>query len=173
MTSTFREPIKVVADILAHEIPLDNGYITLNNQKWNIPKDESLFVHLSYIGPSKVIANTNEMDSAQQEVQSSTVQSLIQIDWMSYNSDARTKMHEIGMALASMHSQRLQELYQCQIAKNVAPPVETSDLEGSGRLNRFTTTISVTALFTKTKAAEYYETFQQPEILSDPEVIPT
>jgi hypothetical protein len=174
MTSTFRDPIKVVADILAHELPLDAGYIMLNDEKWNIPKDNSIFIALSYIGPNKVIANTNEMDSALQENQTVTAQDVIQIDMMSYGSGvtgARARKHEIAMALGSMYSQQAQERYQCQIARNPSPILDVSNLEGTGMLKRFTTTIAVTALFTKSKAAEYFETFEQPEIYSDPEVI--
>lgn len=175
MTSTFRDPIKVIGDILAHELPLATGYIMLNGEKWNIPKDESIFIALSYIGPNKIIGNSNEMDSDQNEVQTVTAQDTIQIDIMSYGSGAngaRARKHEIAMALGSMFSQRIQEQYQCQIARQPTPPVDTSNLEGTGMLKRYTTTIAVTALFKKTKAAEYYETFPQPEILSDPEVIP-
>jgi hypothetical protein len=159
MTSTFRDPIKVVADILAHELPLDAGYIMLNGEKWNIPKDDSIFIALSYIGPNKIIGNSNEMDTSQNEVQNVTVQDVIQIDMMSFGTSARSRKHEISMALGSMYSQRIQEQYQCQIARQPSPMIDTSSLEGTEMLKRYTTTIAVTALFTKTKAAEYFETF--------------
>jgi hypothetical protein len=167
MTDTFREPAKVVADILAHELELDVQHITLNDEKWNIPKDKGLFIHLSYIGPNKPIANSNELDTSVTpplEVQSVTAMDTVQIDSMSYDSSARTRKHEIGMALGSIYSQQAQERYQCQIALLNTPPVDTSSLEGTGMLKRFTTTTNVTALFKKSKVAEYFATIQEPEI---------
>ena len=170
MTSTFREPIKVVADILAHELPLDTSHIMLNDEKWNIPKDDSIFLVLSYIGPSKTIANVNDLDVTVDpplETQKTVVLETIQIDLMSQGSDARARKEEIGMALASQFSQRTQERYQCQIARQPAPMVDISNLTGASMLKRFTTTISVTALFTKIKSAEYYDTFSIPEVLAN------
>jgi len=165
--TTFREPIKIIADILANELPLDISHITLNDEKWNIPKDKTLFIALSYIGPNKLIANKNKVDftvNPPQEVQEVTALDTIQIDFMSYDGSARSRKHEIGMALGSIYSQQAQERYQCQIARMPAPPMDISGLEGTGMLKRFTTTISVTALYTKRKDAAYYETFQIPEV---------
>ena len=71
------------------------------------------------------------------------------------------------MALGSFFSQQMQERYQCQIARMPTPLVDTSSLEGTGMLKRFTTTISVTALFQKRKTADYYEMIQTPEVNSD------
>ena len=168
MSFTPREPIKVIADILAHELPLASGYITLNDEKWNIPKDNSLFIALSYIGPNKVISNVNRPDMSvtpPKEIQEVTALDMVQIDFMSYDGSARSRKHEIAMALASYYSQQLQEQYQCQIARMPAPIVDTSSLEATGMLKRFTTTISVTALYSKTKDVPYYETFAVPEVV--------
>lgn len=168
--STFREPIKVVADILANELPLDAQHITLNDEKWNIPKDKSLFIALSYIGPNSTINNKSQVDftlNPPQEVQNVTALDTIQIDFMSYDGSARARKHEIAMALGSIFSQQAQERYQLQIARMPSPPIDTSNLEGTGMLKRFTATISVTALYTKKKAAEYFSTFQTPEVISN------
>ena len=165
---TFREPAKVVADILAHELEIDAQHITLTDEKWNIPKDKGLFVHLSYIGPNKPIASSNELDTSVTpplEVQSITAMDTVQIDFMSYDSSARTRKHEIAMALGSIYSQQAQERYQCQIALMPTPPVDTSSLEGTGMLNRFTATVNVTALFKKSKVAEYFTALNTPEIV--------
>ena len=167
MTSTFREPIKVVADILAHELPLDSAHIMLNDEKWNIPKDNTIFMVLTYLGPDKTIASSNHTDFSVNpplEIQQTNKLLNIQVDLMSYGSDARARKEEVEMALASQYSKRWQEKYQLQIAKQPAPLMDVSNLEGTSMLKRFTTTISVTALFTKTKPAEYYETFPTPEV---------
>lgn len=166
MTFVSREPIKVVADIMAHELPLAVGYIMLNDEKWNIPKSyDGIFMVLSYLGPNKVIANTNKFDPAtDEEVQSTTVLEVIQIDFMSYGPAARARKEEVAMALGSMYSQQWQEKYGCQIARQPEPFVDTSNLEGAGMLKRFTTRISVTSIFMKSKAAEYYTTFPTPEV---------
>jgi len=166
--SSLREPIKVIADIFAHELPLDAAHITLNDEKWNIPKDEGIFMHLSIIGPSKPISSGSELDTSVTppiERQRMTSLEAIQVDFMSYNTDARTRHNEIGMALASFYSKQAQEANNLQIAKLTTPLNDTSSLEGTGMLKRFTTTISVTALFVKVKAAEYFDTLATPEIV--------
>lgn len=168
--STFREPIKVLADILSHEMQLDTSHIMLNDEKWNIPKDDTIFMVLSYLGPSKTISSSNDTDFSvdpPQEIQQVTTLEMIQVDLMSYNSDARSRKNEVGMALTSQYSQRLQEKYQLQIAKQPAPMTDVSTLEETGRLKRFTTMVSITALFTKKKAADYYEQFAEPEVKSN------
>ena len=121
MTDTFREPIQVIADILASEMAIDTGYLLLNAEEWNIPKDDKLLIALSYLGPFKIIGSTNEMDAALQEVQTVTAQATVQIDMLSFGESARSRITEVPMALSSQFSQRLQETYQCQIARQPAP----------------------------------------------------
>jgi hypothetical protein len=160
-TTITREPIKVVADILKAELGLKDGAIMLTNEKWNIPKTKGMYMALGYLS-SKVIARKSELDEQQREVQYVTMLHMVQIDLMSFDGEARARKEEVPMALGSFYSEQLQQKHQLQIAQHVAPLVDASSLEETKRLNRFTTTITVTAQHRKTKeAADYYDKFNQ------------
>ena len=164
MSSTFRAPIKVIADILQHELDLADGHIMTTGQKWNIPNSAGLYVALSYMGSSKVICTSSKFDpNTNSETQTATTLSGIQIDVMSFDNSSRDRKEEIAMALGSIYAQQVQERYQCQVARLPGPFLDTSFIEGSGILKRFTSNISVTALFSKEKVVEYFDQFSKPE----------
>jgi hypothetical protein len=99
------------------------------------------------------------------EVQSSVSVSVIQVDIMSFDGSARSRHEEVAMALVSVYSQQMQEKHQCQISRNPAPFIDTSTLEATAMLKRYTTTVTMTALFSKSKVVEYFDTFQTPEVI--------
>lgn len=166
--TTVREPIKVIADIISHEMGIDPGLIMLADEKNNIPSIEGLYIDLAYIGPSQAIGNNNYMvvnlDSTATEVMEVAMRHMIQIDALSFNSEARLRKEEILMALASQYSQNQQELYLMSIARIPSGFLDASSLEETVRLKRFTTTIVMTALHRKTKASDYYDDFKPVEV---------
>lgn len=156
-----REPIKVLGDILQHELVLKNGTIMLTNEKWTIPKTQGLYVALGYAS-SRVICSKSELKTeTNEEVQTVTMLHMIQIDMMSFNGEARARKEEIPMALGSFYAEALMEQYQLQLARQPSPLIDASSLEETKRLNRFTTTIQVTAQHKKVKDASYYDQFNQ------------
>lgn len=157
-----REPIKVLADVLASELGLAAGSIMLAYEKNFIPPVVGLYIALRYVGPAKVVSVDSQLDTTVNppvEVQTSTLSHLVQIDVMSYDASARRRFPEVALALGSFKAQQWMEKYSMQFSRNVAPFVDMSSTEPTKRLNRFTTTASVYALMRKTKAADYYETF--------------
>lgn len=164
-----REPIKVVADILQKEMEIPDGQIMLGYQKWDIPTDPGLYVALVYIG-GKAIGNNNYFTSsgdepAQQiEHQEVAMRHVVQIDLLSFDASARIRKEEVLMALRSIYSQQQQEKYAMSIARIPSDLVDASSLEETKMLNRFTLTVPVTALHTKTKAAPYYDKFKTAEV---------
>lgn len=162
-TLVSREPIKVIADILLSELSLTTDQIILEYQKFNIPNDPGLFVALTYIG-GKAIGNTNHSSDAGSsgmiEKQSVAMQHMIQIDIMSFDSSARTRKEEVLMALRSVFSEQTQTANDMQIARIPEAFNNTASLEETKILNRFTMTIIVKSVYTKTKAlTSYYDTF--------------
>lgn len=172
-----REAVKVVGDVLKAELEMDAGQIVLKNQKWNIPNNTKLYIVLGYVGPGKVIANKNESisngddpNAGMTEQQSIVMGYLIQIDLMAFSkadgtNQARERKEEVLMALRSLAGEKAAEVNNLQLARNPAPFMDVSDLEETEMLERYTTTIFVTAMQTKEKAVvEYYSTFNAPEV---------
>lgn len=158
-----REPIKILADIIATEMGLDAGAVMLDYQKWNVPKTDGLYVNLRYLGPGRVVANVNECvpdgSGGLTEVQSCTLQHLIQIEMKSYDASARMRQAEMEMSLTSVYAQGLMELYSVQIARNPGPPVDDSRDEGSGWLTSYAYVVPVFSVQAKSKPAAYYDAF--------------
>lgn len=165
--SELREPILVVADVIQQELGLKPNLVMLKYEKYNIPNVNGLFIALAYIGASTVIANVNEVVPSADgmlERQSVTMLYVIQIDAMSFNAEARLRKEEIPMALASVFAEQQMELHTMQFARKPSPLIDASSLEETKLLNRFTTTIAVTAMRQKEKAVGYFDTFKKPEV---------
>ena len=163
-----REPVKIIAEIIKSELGLDDNHIVLDNQKLNIANDVGLFVCVSYIS-GKAIGVTNSVltneDATASEVQGVTMHSLIQIDAMSRDASARIRKGEIIMALRSVTAAKAMESYNAQIARIPRDFLNVSMLEATARLNRYTMTIAVTSLETKTKAlTDWFDTIPTPEV---------
>jgi hypothetical protein len=162
-----REPIKVIADILASELALPAGQIMLAYEEWDIESTPGLFISLAYIG-EKVLANNNyaEADNVGGfiETQEVVMRHEIQIDMMSFDDSARLKKEQVVAALHSVAAQQAMDENKISIARIPSGFVNTSNLEESRMLNRFTITISVSALHSFTKTPPYYNTFNPPEV---------
>lgn len=166
---SYREPGLVVQDILQSELGLTAGQVMFTNQKYEIPT-VGLLIVVSYIGPSKVISNQNEWGSdgagGLTEIQSLCMLHQLQIDIMAFNNpsgtnDARTRKEEIAMAIHSLFSQSQQELYSMQIARQPGPMMDTSFLEETEILTRYTCTLATTSALQKSKPANYYSDFSR------------
>ena len=173
--SDWREPIKVLADVIKDEMDLDEGHIMLAFQGWGIPQDDGLFVAISVLS-GKPIGNNNYFDGGDDttdppvlptEVQQIAMSELVQIDVMSFNSDARSRKEEVLMALASLRCLRAQADYSFQIASIPQGFANASSLEETKYLNRYTTTLVVKSIKTKTKAAEFFDTYETTEVHSN------
>jgi hypothetical protein len=190
------EPILILADIIQNQMALSPGQVMLAYQKFNIPTT-GLLVILSYVGPNVIIGSSDVfVDDAGvtvatpftpfqpgvpipvptgglTEVQSVTLLYEVQIDIMSFNNDngtndARTRKEEIVMALNSLYSEQSQENNQMQVSQVPGPFIDTSFLEATQYLQRYTTRVKLTAATTKTQAAPYYNDLSRavPPILT-------
>ena len=169
-----REAIKVIGDVLASELGLrssgPDSQIMLTNERFDIPVNNDIYIALGYID-GKAIGNNNyavPTDAGMNEIQQVTMLYHIQIDMMSFGPDARTRKEEIFQALRSLAAQTAMETWNMQIARMPGVFVDASSLEATKMLNRYTITIAVTALLTKTKAVqEYYDQFPTPEVIAN------
>jgi hypothetical protein len=176
------EPILILADVIQHELGLKDGQVMTAYQRFTIPT-EGLFIVLTYAGPSQIIGSADEIVDDQglspapynplsggsppiptggmTEIQSITILYTIQIDVMAFSDDdgtnqARSRKEEVAMAVNSVYSQQNQEENQMQISRQPGPFRDTSFLESTEFLQRYTTDVRVTAATTKTKPADYY-----------------
>lgn len=161
-----REVAKILADILAAELDLDSSHCLLGDQKWDIPEDKALFlVVFAQAGApfgGVTYLDTDEASSTfGKEIQQATVVHDCRIEIMSFDNDARVRQMEPGLALNSLFAQQQAELYRIQIGR-AQQPVNASDTEVTGRLQRFVIHVNVTALHQKVKtppSADYYNKF--------------
>lgn len=161
----YREPGKIVQDIIQTVLQLKDGQVMFTNQKFLIPTD-GLFVAVSYVGPSKVIASTSELVDdglgGTAELMSAAILHMIQIDIMSYDDEARTRKEEIPMALRSIFSEQNQELYNMQIARHPGAIIDTSFLEETKMMTRYTMTVMASSVIRKQlSTTEFYSDFSR------------
>ena len=164
---SYREPGKIIRDVLISELGLTSGQVLFTNQKFEIPT-LGLFIVLSYVGPSKIVSNLNEWQDdgagGLTEIQSLTMVHMVQIDIMAYNdaeggTQARARKEEVAMALRSLFSQSQQEKYSMQIARQVGAIMDTSFLEETEMMTRYTMTVLTTSSLIKTKPVDSYAAF--------------
>jgi hypothetical protein len=162
-----REPIKVIADILASELALPPGQVMLSYEAWDIPPTPGLYIALAYIA-EKVLANNNypDDDGAGGFLETQQVVMLhdIQIDAMSFDDSARLQKEQIVAAIHSVAAQQAMDENGISIARIPSGFSNTSSLEASKMLNRFSITIRVSAVHTFTKTPPYYDNFKTPEV---------
>lgn len=156
-----REPILVLADIIAIEMSLAPDRVFIYNQDYKLPEDNGLFIVLVN-DSSEVYNNSNKFvgtQNASQEIINYLAREEYSINVMSKNSDARTRKEEIIMALASYTSQEAQDKYQFKIAQIPSSFTNVSELEGAGMLNRFVINVSALVWKQKTKSIPYFDQF--------------
>lgn len=150
MSFQYREPGKVVKDILIAQLGLSQSQVMFSNEKWNIPTVGPLVI-VSYLGPSKTINSTDTWvdDGAGglKEVQTVTSFDTIEIQILGYKTPSiRAFRTLIPMAFNSLFAQAQAELWNMSIALNPGPMQDTSYVEGTEMITRYTTTIQATSI---------------------------
>lgn len=155
-----------IVDIIQKELELDSNNVWIRSQNMTIPLDESLYVIVGCIN-SNYISSTNHYDSESgNEVQGVTLAEIIQIDILSKSTDALTRRWEVLTALNSFYSQQQQEANNFKIFKQPITFINTSSIEGSDNITRFTTQFVCHVCYIKEKMlqsfdGDYYDDFTQ------------
>lgn len=153
-----------IVDIIQKELELDPNNVWIRAQNMTIPLDENLYVIIGCIN-SNYIGSVNSYDSVTgNEVQEVTLADTIQIDWFSKSTDALTRRWEILAALNSFYSKQVQESNNFKIFKQPNSFVNTSSIEGSDNITRFTAQFVCHVCYIKEKmlqsfAGDYYDDF--------------
>jgi hypothetical protein len=163
MSEILREPAKVIADILKHEMNLDDAHCFIGDQPWEIPADAKLFVAVHDDG-GPVVGVSSEIDTTSnplKEIQKVTIVHDVRIEIMSLwpGNEARTRKEEVGMALESQYAQDVMDARNCSIGR-IRALTNASESEVATRLLRYTVHANVTALHVKEKLnPPYYDKF--------------
>jgi len=168
-----KEIEKIIIDILSHELDLPLTY-GLNDEGNEVPVFVIGFSNAMLGTTDKVqisvqttnvqpVANSSKLDiSVTPPIERQYFSSLqtMQVDVMSANIEARTKSHEVILALESIYSQQQQEKYQFKINKNITGFNNVSEVEGESNLNRFALTFTAFTWKYKSKIIpDYYDKF--------------
>lgn len=164
------DPLEVIGMILKSEMSLADGQVMFGLEKFDINQDPGLFIALQYVNSMPVgnnnyaISDGENVGDGMTEIQQVAMTDIIQIDAMSFNSEARTKRAEILMALRSIYSQQLQDQYSMKISRIPQSFVAMPTLEETKFLNRFVLRVFVNSIYTKSKAVDYFDTFKDVEV---------
>jgi len=168
-----KEIEKIIIDILSHELDLPLTY-GLNDEGNEVPVFVIGFSNAMLGTTDKVqisvqttnvqpVANSSKLDiSVTPPIERQYFSSLqtMQVDVMSANIEARTKSHEVILALESIYSQQQQEKYQFKINKNITGFNNVSEVEGESNLNRFALIFTAFTWKYKSKIIpDYYDKF--------------
>ena len=161
-----REPLKVIADILAAEMMLTPGQIMLSNQTYVVPTTEGLYIVVGYLSSKFLgvtIVNT-PTTSGMTETQCGSLDHTIQIDAMSFNDDARLRKEEIILALNSNTAEQLMGQNLISISRLPSQIQYLPEPNETKMLQRYSTTMRVKALSQKIINTDYFNQFQTPEV---------
>jgi hypothetical protein len=158
---------KVLASLIQTELGLADDRVMLGNQKWRIPPDDGLYIVVQYLGGGRTFGSYSKQVVDPQttellEVMSVNMMELYQVDAISRDNSARLRSWEIISVMTGTPAQQAQEENAFKIAKLPNSFVDTSELEASARLFRYTLAFSVIRSYTKTKPVQTFTVFQNP-----------
>jgi len=160
------EPIKCICNILQTQLGLQNGQIWVYNQKRDIPNDFGTYYVVTYNG-QRIIGNVRRefvTVDGMKEYQSVHSLASYSIDILSRSNTVRDARDQVLMALNSTYAQQIQESRGFQIARNSFQVTNTSELEGTAQLNRYTISFNVTYMSETTRSIDYFDTFSKKVI---------
>lgn len=162
---------KILVDIIKHELQLPDNYGTTINgdviptviiygQNIKLFNTDKLQITVR-TGNFRTYSNRNivkEVLNKFYEIQDLNQSCMIQIDCYSRNNDARTRHHEIIMAMNSIYAEQQMDIYNFKLGL-IGNAVNNSGLDGGSDINRFTITYNAIIHHQKTTEINYYDKF--------------
>jgi len=166
-----RDILNDLADLFAKEMGLQDR-VFLYNQRWNIPKEEGLFMEIALVGTKPYGANTRRYSRDRVEG-SVTYQELVEeisvpylstvtLTLFSKDESARHRQIEVVQVLNSTPAQQMMELKQCRFSTLPMSFVDVSETEGSGRLNKYAYTFTLFQSQSRERIVEFWNKFENP-----------
>lgn len=168
-TITIANPLLLFCDILRAELALADDRVYLWDQKIFLPEDGGMAIAVS-VANCKPFGNKTELDENGNAVQSVNMLALMDLDIISRSTEALFRKEEVILALNSIYAQSQQELNSFFIGKLPMGDqfVNLSAVDGAAIPYRFRISVALQYFVTKRKAVPYFDTFDEPEIVTDP-----
>lgn len=161
-------PLGLLAQIIQTELGLENGRVWFFNQKIDEPKDQNLYVVLRVMSVKPFSNNLKYRENSGIDgVQTANFRSTVSIDIKSRGTEALERKEEVVMALRSQYSLQQQELNALKISAVPGEIPNIGEIDGSAIPYRFNLTINLLYSVTKTRAVDYYDTFENVNVVTD------
>jgi hypothetical protein len=155
----------ILADIITNELQIDPTRVVVNNQDFEAPNDDELYIVVSIAPNIQILSSTNKFDpDTNEEVKCIVTYSNLTVELTSKNRDAVTRKEEVIMALTSFYSVQKQEELKIKIFR-AGDILDLSFVEGASALNRYNIPVKISSLTEKRTAIEYFDKFRANEIL--------
>lgn len=160
--------LQSVAGIIRSCLRLGAAQVILARQKYEIPPDSSLLVVLSLEDMRAIANNVRTVDDPQlgmRDEQYLTIRDMIQIDVLAMTdpktgmNQARDLRNQVLLALNSTYAEQAQEAVQYSLARIPVSFANTSSLEATQFLERYTATIAVTYSEAANQFPSYFDAF--------------
>lgn len=153
--------LKIILDIIQHELSLEDGQCLIYNQKWDIPADRRLYITAEYSGQRTIASVRREIATADGLAESQTLHSLamVSVDLVSRGNAARTAKDLVMLALNSTYSLQMQERHGFQIARHSTQCSNVSEAEGTAMLDRYSISFNITYMTETRKPIGHYGIF--------------
>lgn len=165
-------PLFLLCDIIQTFMGLSDGRVYVWDQKINQPSDSSLYVAVS-MPWCKPFANNVAPDPSTgwaDAVQTVNMLAQVDIDIISRGPAARDQKELVVMALQSIYAQQQQEANSFYIGK--IPPsgkfLNLSMIDGAAIPYRYKISVQMQYVVTKTATVPYIDTFEVPQITTNP-----
>ena len=149
--------VQLVAEIIQTVMALKDDHIWINNKKKPITNTKELYVVVGLVDAKPYAVN--KYFNGDTETRVVHMREVISIDLFSSDLTAPTRLAELVGALNSQYCVQSQEANGFKLASIPMAVHNTSELEGSAILQRFTVTTAVLRAYDNTDLTEYYETF--------------
>lgn len=159
---------QLFCEILQRELGLARGRVYLWNQNIEQPTDSGLYIAVSILR-EKVFANSGKFTAAGNFDQSTNVMATFGVDIISRGPEARDQKELVLMALFSQYAEQQMEKNCFFIGKLPAGGSFTnlSNPDGAAIPYRFHFDINVQYAVKKSKAVDYFDEFEDFEILTN------
>jgi hypothetical protein len=161
--------VQIVCDILKTGLGLDDEHIWIYNQRRDIPTGDGIFVT---VGVQSIVPYGNNRRSVatsggMAEEVSQQFQETLSINVFSHDNAAAMRLGEVLGALNSTYSAQRQAAESFQLAAVPTSINDTSFLEGTSILYRFSITVRAIRAYSTQGAIEYFDTFPDLKIFSE------
>lgn len=154
-------PIELLRNIIVQEMELPSEHVIIYDEKFKIPPVDTLFAVIE-LKSARTISNRKSYDGTDPEellqVQDLNTQERYVVGIYSRDFSAYQRKEEVAFALASDYAEQVMCKNGFQVSR-ILEPQDLSQLEASAMLRRFDIEVVMLCWYKKSKAVEYYDTF--------------